>query len=192
VAGEALTAAREHSIMREATSYQVLGIVLIRTDLEEARRKVEWSDGIFERMGEVGARSSTAAMLADIALMMGDLERAEATIATAREITVTDDIDAVARTLAAESKLLALRGDERALVSGRRALETSEGTEYLLMRARALTLVAEAHVSLGDRETAADLHRRALAVSEEKGDVWSAARSRSALEQLGSTGPSLV
>lgn len=179
--------AREHSIIREAASYQILSVVLIRADLETARRKLEWSDGVLEKMGETGARSSSVAMLADVAQMMGDLDRADAAVTTAKQIAVEDDIDALARALAAECKILALRADDRAFDAGRRALQISEATEYLLMRARVLTLVAEAHELLGDAQTAADLHRRALAISEEKGDVWSAKLSKAALMLLGSS-----
>ncbi|MEA2499156.1 MAG: hypothetical protein QOH26_1561, partial [Actinomycetota bacterium] len=174
---------KQFAIMTQVVGCQVRSTVWVRGDLERGRAELEWSDGILKRMGEMGARSSTSAMLADVAHMIGDLDRAETAIATCREITVDDDFDALARANAVECKLLALRGDDRAIEVGRRAIEISEPTEYLLMRPRVLTLVAEAHALLGDAKGAADLYRRARAVADEKGDLWTIRRIDEALAQ---------
>jgi tetratricopeptide (TPR) repeat protein len=172
-------------IMTQAVACQIRSIVWTRADPTVARDQLEWSDGILAKMGETAARSSTGTMLADMALQLGDTERAESALATVRGFVVEDDFDALARALAVECKLAALRGDKGgALELGRRALEISEPTEYLMMRTRVLTLVAEAREVLGDTAEAANLYRRALVVAEEKGDLWSIRTTKETLARL--------
>jgi hypothetical protein len=77
-----------------------------------------------------------------------------------------------------------MRGDRDALEVGRHAIEMSEPTEYLLMRTRVLTMVAEAHALLGDVEGAGKLYERAVRVAEEKGDLWSIRRLAEAIAEL--------
>jgi class 3 adenylate cyclase len=188
-AAEAARAAAEDAaqfgLMTQAVACQIRFIVWSRVDLEVAKEQLDWSDGILERMGETAARASTLAMLADVSQAVGDIARAEEALATCKEIVIEDDFDAVSRSLAAECKILASRGDEQALDLGRRALDLSEPTEYLMMRTRVLTLVAEAHELLGDPEGAVDLYRRARTVAEEKGDLWSIRQMDEALARLG-------
>jgi class 3 adenylate cyclase/predicted ATPase len=144
---------------------------------------------VFDRldaMGEKALLASTAGMLAQALYAQGRLEDAETFCRASRDAAAAEDLSAQVEWRGVQAKILARRGQrEEAETLARDAVALASATDFLTYRGDALLGLGEV-LELGGRLGEAEEATRAgLALYERKGNVVSAARARSRLDQSG-------
>jgi class 3 adenylate cyclase/tetratricopeptide (TPR) repeat protein len=149
---------------------------------EAAEERLHRGYRTLERMGETGARSNLAADLAHTLAVGGRHEEARRFAGISRSLAAREDVYAQVRWRAAAARALAADGDpDRAARLAREAVELSEPTDMLNLRADALLDLADTATRLGRPEEAAAAAARALPLYERKGNQVAAAAVRSRL-----------
>ena len=154
-------------------------------DLDGAERELRVGNELFAAMGETGTRATLTAMLADVASRQGRDKDAMRFAEESRALSATDDLDAQPRWRVALARTLARRGEHAdAERLAREALTLLEPTDFIDLQADAFDALADVLRTAGRRDDAVAAVERALALHERKGNVVSAERSRSMLEEL--------
>jgi class 3 adenylate cyclase/tetratricopeptide (TPR) repeat protein len=165
---------------------QIRGMVELLTGSTTAAR-VALEEGLhrLERMNETGFLSTTAAMLAHVALADGEDDRAEALATRARAASAADDVLSQMLWRTALAKVAARRGHAHEAESlAREAVTIGAGTDYIPIRADCLADLAEVLRLAGRADDAAAALDEALALYEQKGNVVMAERTRKARSVL--------
>jgi tetratricopeptide (TPR) repeat protein len=156
-----------------------------RGDYEEAVRIFREAHDYFNATGETGFNSTTAALLA---LSLGELGRfgeAEEKIERSREMTNEDDFASQALWRVAMSLVESNRGNhEEAVDLARKAIDFTEPTDYLPMKAQAHETLGRVLAAAGRAEEAREAYERSVQRYEQKGDLVSSARLRDRLASL--------
>ena len=161
-------------------------IEMLAGDAVAAER--EWRAGFDAavEMGEQGFQSTVAALLAHALLRQGRLDEAEEMVTLSERAGAEDDVSTQVLGRSARARVLAARGKaDEAERLARDAIERSEATDDLNMRADTLVDLGEVLDAAGDREGAVAALDSALRLYEEKGNaaaVEVTRRRRSALE----------
>ncbi len=138
-----------------------------------------------EEIGDWGHLVTSIPYFADALLAQGRGQEAAAMIDRGFQNVVDEDADAQLGLRRVRARLLAERGDlEEAEQVAREAVARAEATEYLNLRGRAWSDLAEVLVLAGTAEEAAAALVEAVAAYEKKGNLVLAARSRERLEQI--------
>lgn len=139
-----------------------------------------------EAMGERALLASTAGMLAQALYAQERTEEAETFCRASRDAAAAEDLSAQAEWRGVQAKILARRGDvEEAEALARDAVALVSATDFLSHHGDALIALAEVLGLGGRQEEAEEATRAGLALYERKGNVVSAARARSRLDQSG-------
>jgi tetratricopeptide (TPR) repeat protein len=151
----------------------------------EAERALRLSVDSLERRGDVGHLATVAPLLADVLYRQGRHDEAMPLTELVARTALADDLDPQVAWRRVQAKLLAQRGDfEDAERLAREAIALAAQTDYLNLHARAIEDLAEVLRLAGrSREALVELER-ATRLHEQKGNVVSAARTRSLREQL--------
>ena len=164
---------------------------LIGRDLERAEHVLRRGHDLLVEIGDVGVRSTVDAVLADVLFHQGHYDEALELAENSRAIGATDDLDSQPRWRAARARVLSYRGEhDEALALLEEAVALVEPIDFLELKAYVHDVLAEALERVGRIDEALDARERAIAFHEQKGNVVSAARSRSALDDLHAAGPS--
>ena len=185
LASQARTLADEHGLHSQLDS--ITGeIELLAGDPAAAERDLRPACERLERIGELAFLASVAPFLVDALYQLGRDQ--EALALTERwhpdRLTVPEDADAQVGWRRVRAKVLARIGDlDEAERLGSEAVTIAAGTDYLDVRAQALTDLAEV-LRLGSRlQESAATFREALELFEEKGNVVAARRVRALLAE---------
>jgi class 3 adenylate cyclase/tetratricopeptide (TPR) repeat protein len=148
-------------------------------------------DHLLEQAGETGVRATLTAVLAGALARSGADGQAEALTETSRSLASHDDLDAQGRWRAELARIRSRAGDHAgAEAIAREAVDVLRPTDLVPLQAGAQDALAAVLAAAGRQDEAAVALREAIALHERKGNVVSAARSRSALDGLGSARPS--
>jgi tetratricopeptide (TPR) repeat protein len=151
----------------------------------DAERALRISVEGLERRGDVGHLATVAPLLADVLYLQGRPDEAMPLTELVARSALADDLDPQVAWRRVQAKVLAQRGDfESAEPLARKAIELAARSDYTNLHARAIEDLAEVLRLAGrPREALVELER-ATRLHEQKGDVVSAARTRSLREQL--------
>jgi class 3 adenylate cyclase/tetratricopeptide (TPR) repeat protein len=157
-------------------------------DLDRAERELRRGHDLLVAIGDRGMRSSVGAILADVLHRQGrDDEALELATAT-RAISGADDLDAQPRWRAATARVLARRGEHaEAEALAREAQALVAPTDFVDLKGDVHDVLGEVLAATGRVEEATAAIERAIALHEQKGNVVSAGRSRSVLNDLRAT-----
>ena len=152
--------------------------------LDELQRAIQK----LAQMGETGTRATVAALHADVLARLGRDDEAERRAEESRAISGADDLDAQPRWRAAMARVLVRRGDlEGAEQLAREAVALLEPLDFIGLQADAFDALGEVLEQAGRADEAVDALERALALHERKGNIVSAERCRSLLNELGAS-----
>jgi class 3 adenylate cyclase/tetratricopeptide (TPR) repeat protein len=158
-------------------------------DAPAAEAELRPAHETLEAIGEKGARCGVAAVLAEALYQQDRLDEAEQFTRASEEAAARDDVIAQVWWRGVRAKVLARHGDgSSALHLAREAVELSEPSDYLIMKAQAYEALAETLRLLGNLEEARWGFGRAAELYEAKGDVVDSARL---VEQLKALPPSV-
>jgi len=159
--------------------------VVLAGDLDEAEHVLRQGHDVLDAAGDVGARCTVDAMLADVLFRLGRSDEAERLAEESRSIAAIDDLDAQPRWRIALARILAARGEhDRAERLAREAVALVEPIDLVTIKADAYAALGEVLARAGRVEETAVAVEQALALYERKGNVVSAERSRAALREL--------
>jgi tetratricopeptide (TPR) repeat protein len=161
-------------------------IEMLAGDAAEAER--EWRAGFDAavEMGEQGFQSTVAALLAHALVEQGRLDEAEEMISLSEHAGAEDDVSTQVLGRSARARILAARGRaEEADRFARDAVERSEATDDLNMRADTLVELGEVLRTAGDRAGAEAALASALELYEAKGNSSAAEATRRRLAAPG-------
>ncbi len=154
-------------------------------DAEASERALRSGFEVSEKLGELGFLSTVAALLAKGMLERGRLDDAESFIAAGTEAAASDDLTTQVLLRSARGRALAARGElDGGAVLCREAAALAEQSDDVNMRGDALQDLGEVLVSARDLSGAREAFAGALGLFEAKGNVVSAAATRSLLERL--------
>ena len=166
---------REHAYLVE----------MLAGDHAAAEREIRSACELLADLGEKGLLSTQAARLAQALYKQGLYDEAEHQTKTSETNGASDDVATQMLWRPVRAKILAQRGDlEQAERLAREAVELSEPTDSLDMRAEALMDLGEVLSIAGKPEAARRALEQALALCEQKGNTVAAGRARGALEGL--------
>jgi tetratricopeptide (TPR) repeat protein len=163
----------------------------IAGELDQAERELRRGHDLLAAVGDSGARCTVDAMLGDVLVRMGRVEEAAHFAEASRTISGVDDLDAQPRWRAALARILSAKGaHEEAVQVAHEAVALVEPIDLLPLKALVYdafgdALAAAGHIDEGDAAV-----EQAIALHEQKGNVVSAARSRTALDLLRAARPS--
>ena len=164
---------------------------LLGGDLERAEQVLRRGHDALVQMGDVGVRSTVDAILSDLLFQQGRHDEALELAEESRAIAVIDDLDAQPRWRAVRARVLCSRGEhDEALALLAEAVELVEPLDFLDLKGYVHDVLAEVLARIGRTDDAVLALERAIGFYEQKGNVVSAARSRSVLDGLRSTRPS--
>ena len=130
-------------------------------------------------------------MLADVLVRAGRVEEAARFVEESRAIAAVDDLDAQPRWRAALARVLSAKGaHEEAVRVAREAIVLVEPIDLLPLKALVYDAFGDALAGAGYIDEGDAAVEQAIALHEQKGNVVSAARSRTALDQLRAARPS--
>jgi predicted ATPase len=154
-----------------ASAAETYGIVeMLAGDAAAAERELAAGYGLLDEMGETQNFPDLAAKLAEALFEQGQDDRALELSEVSERATAPDDLSAGVQWRAVRAKLLARRGEqEEAERLAREAVDLAEETDFPVLRADALLVLAE--LTGGDPAPAIRLY-------EEKGNVVAAERAR--------------
>ena len=164
---------------------------LIGRDLDRAEFELRRGHDVLVAMGDIGVRSTIDAVLADVLFLQGKHPEALEFADSSRTIAAVDDLDAQPRWRTARARVLSYRGEhDEALALLEEAVELVEPIDFLELKAYVHDVLAEALARVHRIDDAMRAVERAIAFHEQKGNVVSAARSRSVLDGLRAGPPS--
>ena len=160
-------------------------------DLDRAEHELRKGHDLLVDIGDTGARCTVDAMLADVLVRAGRLDDAAELALESRAISAADDLDAQPRWRAALARVLARRGEHvRAEELAREAVGLVDPIDLLLLKGTVYDAFAEVLAGAGRTDEALVAVEQAIAVHEQKGNVVSAERSRTVLDELRAARPS--
>jgi class 3 adenylate cyclase/tetratricopeptide (TPR) repeat protein len=184
-AGMALTGELGLEVAAAGVGFAAADVELLAGRPAAAERALRPAVEALERMGNQGHVATMAPVLADVLFAQGRGEEAAPVIELATRWTLADDVDAQIGWRRSQAKLLAQRGDfENAGRLAREAIELAERTDFLDLHARALEDLAEILCLAGSSQAALAKLEDATRLHEQKGNLVSAARTRTRLESL--------
>jgi predicted ATPase len=160
-------------------------IELLADDPVAAERELRIGLDEYERMGERSRLSTTAALLAVALHAQGRDEDAYEATVLSEESATDDDLASQVFWRQARAQVLARRrelGD--GLHLAREAVELAAETDFVSMHGDALIALAEVLKFAGSRDESTAAAEKALALYEAKGDVVSAAKTRTLIADL--------
>jgi tetratricopeptide (TPR) repeat protein len=184
-------AARDRAMLTELgpsvfalTTSTVAGrIELLADDPAAAEALLSRDLDSLEAIGERYFRSTVAGLHAHALVEVGELDRAAASAALARELADPDDLEAQVLWRSAEAKVLARRGGaEDAVRLATEAVQLAAQTVDIMLHADALLDLGTVLRMLGREEEAGPLIEEALLLYERKGAVAAVARARKVAE----------
>jgi class 3 adenylate cyclase/tetratricopeptide (TPR) repeat protein len=160
-------------------------------DLDRAERELRLGHDLLVEIGDSGARCTVDAMLADVLFLSRRYDEAEFFAAESRAVAAADDLDAQPRWRAALARVLSARGEHAAAEAlAREAVLLVEPIDLLLVKALVFDALGEVLARAGKVGESASAYERAIALHEQKGNVVSAARTRTVLDELRAARPS--
>jgi predicted ATPase/DNA-binding SARP family transcriptional activator len=191
---------REEAILEDfgqalwsSSAWEARGIVeMLAGDAPAAEQAFRSGYEICERLGEMSALSTLAAMLAQAVYEQGRYEEALTLGEISEQAAAAEDLSSQVQWRGPSAKALARKGRKRkAEALAREAVALANETDFLNFHAGALVDLAEV-LRLGGRQTeAAAAMAEAVRLYEEKGNTVFAARARTLLRSLGGApGPS--
>jgi ATP/maltotriose-dependent transcriptional regulator MalT len=166
------------SALLSASHSTVLGqIELLAGDLPAAEEELRRDLASLQAMGETYLQSGVMGLLARVLYAEGKTDEAHQLTERVEQIAAPDDIDAQVEWRGIRAATLAARGETgeaAALASG--AVEISDAADAPLLKALALTMLAEVNHLAGEVAKARAAADAARAIYEAKGDLVSAAR----------------
>jgi class 3 adenylate cyclase/tetratricopeptide (TPR) repeat protein len=191
-AARALTRFEELGLAQQAAGLTMFsGEIEFRAgDVAAAESQLRPAHERLEAIGEKGARCGVAARLAEALYRQDRLDEAERFTYVSEEAAASDDVTAQIWWRGVRAKVLARRGDgSTALRLAHEAVELSEPSDHLIMKAQAYEALGETLRLLGNLDEARAAFERAVELCEAKGDVVDSARL---LEQLQALRPSVT
>ena len=165
--------------------------LVLAGDLEQAEHELRRGHDLLAGVGDTGARCTVDAMLADVLQRQGRLDEAVVFAEESRSIAAPDDLDAQPRWRAALARVLASQGShDAALQHALDAVALVEPVDLLPLKAVVYDSLGEVHAAAGRIDEAVAAVEQALTLHEQKGNVVSAERSRSVLDELRAARPS--
>ena len=157
-------------------------------DLAEAERELRRDFDALSAIGESYFRSTIAGLHSRARLLLGDVDGAAASAELTRALADPDDNEAQILWRQAEASVLVERGmGDEAVRLAREAVELTEGTVDLVLRADALVDLATILGRIGRGDESGPPLREALDLYERKGATVAVARTRRSLEGLAVT-----
>ncbi|HEY6837053.1 MAG TPA: tetratricopeptide repeat protein, partial [Gaiellaceae bacterium] len=170
----------------EAISQHEALVEMLAGNPEGAEERLRRAYDRLEEMGEKAMLAVTAAMLAQAIYAQDRPEEAARYSRASREAAAGEDLAALIVGKAADAKILARQGRaEEAEALAREAVELAWRTDFLRDRGDADLDLAEVLQLNGKPQESAEALAAGLEQYEEKGDLVSAGRARSRLEQFG-------
>ncbi len=164
---------------------------LIGRDLDRAEFELRRGHDVLVAMGDVGVRSTIDAVLADVLFLQGKHDEALELADSSRAISTVDDLDAQPRWRASRARVLSARGEhDEALTLLGEAVDLVEPIDFLELKGFVHDVLGEALARVGRPDDAVRALERAVGYHEAKGNIVSAARTRSVLDDLRSGPPS--
>jgi tetratricopeptide (TPR) repeat protein len=164
---------------------------LIGGDLERAEFELRRGHDLLAAIGDVGVRSTIDAVLSDVLFLLGRHDEALELADSSREIAAVDDLDSQPRWRTARARVLSARGEhDEALALLDEAVALVEPIDFLELKGFVYDVLAEALARVDRTDEAVRAIEQAIAFHEQKGNVVSAARSRSVLAELRASQPS--
>ncbi|HYI75699.1 MAG TPA: adenylate/guanylate cyclase domain-containing protein [Gaiellaceae bacterium] len=164
---------------------------LIGRDLDRAEFELRRAHDVLVEIGDVGVRSTVDAVLADALALQGRPGEALEFADSSRAIASVDDLDAQPRWRAARARALSALGrHDEALALLDEAVALAEPIDFLELKALVHDVHGEVLARVGRVEDAQRAVERAIGFHALKGNVVSAARSRSVLDDLRAGRPS--
>jgi tetratricopeptide (TPR) repeat protein len=158
---------------------------LLLGDAAFAERELRESYEKLQQMGERGARSTIAALLAEALYMLDRLAESEPFADLSLELTSPADVTSQARGRAVKARLLAARGEyEPAERLAREAVELLANTDDLFSQSQVLMALADVLQAAGRNDAAIPVLESVVEVSERKGIVVMVERARVRLAAL--------
>jgi ATP/maltotriose-dependent transcriptional regulator MalT len=146
-------------------------------DLQGAERDLRGAYAGLDAIGEKGALSTVAALLARVRLEQGDAEEAEALIDASEGAASADDVYSRTLSCGARARILATRGDAGAEALARETVALAKHTDSPSLQGDALLDLAHVLVAVGDRRGASETLHDARARFAAKGDLASLDRA---------------
>jgi ATP/maltotriose-dependent transcriptional regulator MalT len=142
-----------------------------------------------DQLGETGYLSTIAALLAEAVLAQGRLDEAMQLSEASERASAPDDLESQAQWRAVRAHALAQQGvlDEAERLA-RESIAVVDPTDFLVERANAYRMLAEVLRIAGRPSEAAAALEAALPLYARKGDLVSAARTRTMRDELGARG----
>jgi tetratricopeptide (TPR) repeat protein len=160
-------------------------VEFLADDPEGAERELRRDYDALDAMGERYLLSTIAGLLAEAVCRQGRDDEAELLTEKAEAIASPNDVFSQALWRSVRAKLLARRGEHgAALRLAREAVELLEATDAVLQQADALADLAEVMRLAGRSSEGEAALRRAVGLSERKGNRVSATKARAALREL--------
>ena len=168
-----------------AHSAETFGFLeLLADDAEAAERELLIGSEQLDRLGETSTLSNIFAMLAQAVLAQGRADDALRYTQLSEETSAEDDFSPQVQWRAARAKVLARLGrPNEAEELAREAVTLAERTDFLILRADALVDLVDVLRGNG-RRGGVDAVREAIELYERKGNVVSAAKTRTLLHDL--------
>jgi tetratricopeptide (TPR) repeat protein len=190
-AADAAAAERGETIWLAGTGMAAWEVETLAGDHSAAERAARRTCELLEQLGETGFRSLTAGQLASSLYALGRLDEAEQWTQTAEELSSSDDVSSNMAWRQVRAKLHARAGRyadaERLALE---ALDLGEQPDLLnwYWQAWALVDLSEVYVLAGRPEEGCTRLEQALGLYERKGNLASAANTRSALHEAREAG----
>ncbi len=161
---------------------------MLAGDLDRAEHELRRGHDLMIEMGDTGVRSTGDALLSDVFFLQGRDDEALELAESSRAIAAVDDLDSQPRWRIAKARVLSRGGEhDEALELLHDARELAEPTDFIGMQAYLYDVLGEALTRTGRTSEAEAAVERAIALHEQKGNVVSAARSRTVLSELRAT-----
>ena len=153
-------------------------------DAALAERELRWAVATLQKTGELAWLPTIAGILAEAVYVQGRYEEVEAFIQLGDETAGSDDAYSQGLLRCVRAKILARKGDtEQAIRIAREAVAIVEPTDFLFLKWFVLDGLGEVLDGAGFTDEAEDVRAEAVRLSEEKGFVVGATRTRRRQEQ---------
>ena len=153
-------------------------------DLAAAERELRGSYSQLEQLGERAFLSTIAAMLGRVLCEQERFDEAEPYAVISAETALPEDLASQVIWRGAQARVQASRGEAGSETLAREAIELAGRTDWIDLRADALTDLADVFRLLGRPQDAKEPMARAIDLYEQKGNVVAAQRTRAALDRL--------
>jgi tetratricopeptide (TPR) repeat protein len=165
--------------------------LMLAGDLENAEGELRRGHDLLASVGDAGARCTVDAMLADVLVRAGRVEEAAEFAEESRTIAAVDDLDAQPRWRAALARVLSSQGaHDQAVHLAREAVALVDPIDLLPLKALVYDAFGDALSGAGSIDEGDAAVEQAIALHEQKGNVVSAKRSRSVLNEIRLARPS--